>query len=57
MLAYLIDPKDEDRAFVDFDKGDNVVFLVNNFGGTSALELAALAGEALSQLGKFPRKP
>lgn len=52
MLAYLVDSRDEDRAFVEFDKGDNVVLLVNNFGGTSALELSALAGEVLDQLGK-----
>jgi len=56
MLAYLVDPRDEDRAFVEFDKGDHVVLLVNNFGGTSALELAALTGETLKQLGTRPNR-
>lgn len=51
MLACLCDPEDEDRAFVDFKTGDEVVLLVNNFGGTSLLELSALTHEAVSQLG------
>lgn len=50
MLEFLLDPNDEDRAFVKFEKGDEVVLLVNNFGGTSLLELQALAHEAVSQL-------
>lgn len=52
MLKFLLDPRDEDRAFVEFRKGDEVALLVNNFGGTSLLELQALANEAVVQLGK-----
>ncbi|KAK6337642.1 hypothetical protein TWF730_003037 [Orbilia blumenaviensis] len=51
MLKFLLDPKDEDRAFVEFKQGDEVALLVNNFGGTSLLELQALANEAVVQLG------
>ncbi|KAF3913413.1 hypothetical protein ABW20_dc0109461 [Dactylellina cionopaga] len=50
MLGFLLDPKDEDRAFVDFQEGDDVALLINNFGGTSLLELQALANEATVQL-------
>ncbi|EPS35317.1 hypothetical protein H072_11285 [Dactylellina haptotyla CBS 200.50] len=50
MLEFLLDPKDEDRAFVDFKQGDEVALLVNNFGGTSLLELQALADETIDQL-------
>ncbi|KAF3914522.1 hypothetical protein AA313_de0208700 [Arthrobotrys entomopaga] len=50
MLECLLDPNDEDRAFVNFKSGDEVGLLVNNFGGTSLLELQALANEASEQL-------
>ncbi|KAJ6257427.1 Dihydroxyacetone kinase [Drechslerella dactyloides] len=50
MLEFLLDPNDEDRAFVDFGQGDEVALLMNNFGGTSLLELQALADEAIVQL-------
>ncbi|GAB7363911.1 hypothetical protein MBLNU230_g4474t1 [Neophaeotheca triangularis] len=43
MLTYCLDPSDEDRAFVSFKAGDEVVLLVNNMGGVSNLELEALA--------------
>jgi dihydroxyacetone kinase len=36
---------------VKFKRGDDVVLLVNNYGGLSNLELGALTQEALSQLG------
>lgn len=52
MLTLLLDPKDEERAFVPFAKGDEVVLLVNNFGGLSTLENGALTQVALSVLQK-----
>ncbi|KAF3312696.1 hypothetical protein TWF173_006918 [Orbilia oligospora] len=51
MLKFLLDPEDEDRAFVEFKQGDDIALLVNNFGGTSLLELQALTNEAIVQLG------
>jgi dihydroxyacetone kinase len=50
MLKYLLDPNDTDRAFVTFNPTDNVVMLVNNFGGLSGLELEALTDLALQTL-------
>ncbi|KAF9736491.1 hypothetical protein PMIN06_006584 [Paraphaeosphaeria minitans] len=50
MLTYLLDPSDTDRAFVPFAPSDNVVMLVNNFGGLSGLELEALTSLALQVL-------
>jgi dihydroxyacetone kinase len=50
MLKYLLDPNDSDRAFVKFDPKDNVVMLINNFGGLSGLELEALTNVTLEQL-------
>lgn len=42
MLKYCLDAHDEDRAFVDFQSGDAVLLLINNFGGMSNFELEAL---------------
>lgn len=42
LLAYLLDPTDEERHYVDFDKDDEVVLLLNNLGSTSNLELYAI---------------
>jgi dihydroxyacetone kinase len=50
MLRYLLDPKDTDRAFVPFSPTDNVVMLVNNFGGLSNLEFDAMVNIALQTL-------
>ncbi|KAJ4355454.1 uncharacterized protein N0V89_003470 [Didymosphaeria variabile] len=50
MLKYLLDPNDSDRAFVTFNPKDNVVMLINNFGGLSGLELEALTNLALQVL-------
>ena len=51
MLAQLLDPNDEDRAYVPFDfKNDKVVLFVNNLGGVSMLELAGVTAEASLQL-------
>ncbi|KAJ4362445.1 hypothetical protein N0V83_010538 [Neocucurbitaria cava] len=50
MLRYLLDPSDSDRAFVPFSSSDNVVMLVNNFGGLSGLEFDAMVNIALQVL-------
>ncbi|KAL8952783.1 MAG: hypothetical protein Q9222_001330 [Ikaeria aurantiellina] len=50
MLAQLLDQNDKDRAYVKIDKGDDVVLLINNFGGTSNLELSAIITEIAGQL-------
>jgi dihydroxyacetone kinase len=50
MLKYLLDPSDSDRAFVEFKDSDEVVMLVNNFGGLSGLELEALTNVTLTLL-------
>jgi dihydroxyacetone kinase len=50
MLRYLLDPSDTDRAFVPFAPTDNVVMLVNNFGGLSNLEFDAMVNIALETL-------
>ncbi|QIX02475.1 hypothetical protein AMS68_007992 [Peltaster fructicola] len=42
MLKYCLDPKDADRAFVEFKPDDAVLLLINNFGGMSNFELEAL---------------
>ena len=47
---------DPERAFVPFSPSDDYV-LVNNLGGTSTLELYAIANETLLQLSKFPPFP
>ncbi|KAI9753639.1 MAG: hypothetical protein M4579_005048 [Chaenotheca gracillima] len=51
MLGYLLNQEDADRAYVKFAPGDDVVLLVNNFGGLSNLELNAVAQIAIRQLG------
>ena len=50
MLKYLLDPSDADRAFVPFSPSDNVVMLVNNFGGLSGLEFDAMVHVTLEVL-------
>ena len=50
MLAQLLDQADKDRAFINVQKGEDVVLLVNNLGGLSVLELGAAANEVVSQL-------
>lgn len=51
LFLYLLDPSDSDRAFVKFNPNDEVVMLMNNFGGLSNLELEALTNVARTQLG------
>ncbi|SMN18740.1 similar to Saccharomyces cerevisiae YML070W DAK1 Dihydroxyacetone kinase, required for detoxification of dihydroxyacetone (DHA) [Maudiozyma saulgeensis] len=43
MLPKLLDSTDKDRAFVDFNKDDEVVLLVNNLGGVSNFIISAIA--------------
>ncbi|KAL8683856.1 MAG: hypothetical protein Q9224_001148 [Gallowayella concinna] len=52
MLAQLLDQHDEDRAYVKIEKGDDTVLLVNNYGGTSNLELSGVVTEIVGQLGQ-----
>lgn len=49
-LKLLCDPSDDERAFVKFSPHDRIILLVNNYGGLSPLELAALADETVMQL-------
>ena len=51
MLAQMLDQNDKDRAYVKIESGAKTVLLVNNFGGTSNLELSAIITEIVSQLG------
>ncbi|KAK7215320.1 hypothetical protein V2G26_003323 [Clonostachys chloroleuca] len=51
MLAQLLDQNDEDRAFVNVNSNE-VVLLLNNLGGVSALELGAITDEVVTQLNK-----
>lgn len=50
LLALLCDPNDPERAFVKFNKNDQIVLLINNYGGLAELEIGALADEILIQL-------
>ncbi|CZT50669.1 related to dihydroxyacetone kinase [Rhynchosporium secalis] len=52
LLDLICDQNDTDRAFVKFNKGDDNVLLINNYGGLSPLELGALTEEVLTQLEK-----
>lgn len=52
MLTLLLDPDDKERAFVPFKEKDEVILLVNNFGGLSNLENGALTQVALAVLEK-----
>lgn len=51
LLSLLCDQNDAERAFVKFNQNDDIVLLINNYGGLSNLELGALTQETLSQLG------
>lgn len=50
MLRYMLDPKDEDRAFLSVSKSDETVLLVNNLGGVSVLEMGGITNEVVTQL-------
>ncbi|CAD6501461.1 BgTH12-01713 [Blumeria graminis f. sp. triticale] len=51
MLAQLLDPNDQDRAFIRIDSTE-VVLLVNNLGGVSTLEIGGITSEIIIQLEK-----
>lgn len=50
MLKQLLDQSDKDRAYINIQPSDQVVALVNNLGGISALELGAITTEVVDQL-------
>ena len=52
MLAQMLNQNDEDRAYVNIQKSDETVLLINNFGGVSNLELGAITTEVVTQLRK-----
>ncbi|KAL8803769.1 MAG: hypothetical protein Q9182_002979 [Xanthomendoza sp. 2 TL-2023] len=52
MLTQMLDQNDKDRAYVKIGKGDDIILLVNNFGGTSNLELSGVVTEIFRQLGR-----
>lgn len=52
MLGQMLDQSDKDRAYVSIGKSDEIVLLINNFGGVSNLELGAITAEVTSQLEK-----
>ena len=52
MLAQLLDQNDKDRAYVKIEKSDEIVMLINNFGGLSNLELGSITNEVWEQLTK-----
>lgn len=56
MLAQLLDPNDRDRAFLNVNSNE-VVLLVNNLGGVSALELGGITAEVVKQLGSWGIEP
>ncbi|KAM3563220.1 hypothetical protein MY1884_001370 [Beauveria asiatica] len=49
MLAQLLDGSDKDRAFLKVNSNE-VVLLVNNLGGVSALEMGGITAEVVAQL-------
>lgn len=49
-IKLLCDESDTERAFVKFERNDDIGLLVNNYGGLSILELHALADEIQMQL-------
>jgi dihydroxyacetone kinase len=50
MLRYMLDPSDKDRAFLELNKSDDTVLLVNNLGGVSPLEMGGITAEVVNQL-------
>ena len=52
MLKQMLDQNDKDRAYVKIKKTDEMILLINNFGGVSNLELGAITNEVVIQLEK-----
>ena len=57
LLDLILKQDDPERSFVKFKNGDDLVLLVNNQGGMSALEMGAVVDETLTQLGTSPFAP
>lgn len=53
MLAMLLNQEDKDRAYIKITSKNKVALMVNNLGGTSVLELGAVAMEVFRQLGMY----
>lgn len=53
LLDLILKQDDPERSFVKFKDGDDLVLLVNNQGGMSALEMGAVVDETLTQLGTY----
>lgn len=51
MLEQLLNPNDEDRAFVDIKNTDKPILLVNNLGAISVLELGGITRAVVVALG------
>lgn len=57
MYHKLLSPEDKDRHYVEFDlKNDDYALLINNIGGTSSLELYAIAEHVVNKL-PLSKKP
>lgn len=56
MYKRLLDKNDKERHYLDFGDNDDYVLLINNIGGTSSLELYALANYAISRV-PLKKKP
>jgi dihydroxyacetone kinase len=52
MLRQMLDQNDKDRAYVKIEKTDETMLCINNYGGLSNLELAAVINEVCIQLNK-----
>lgn len=52
ILTYCLDENDSNRGYVKFNKSDETMLLVSNFGGMSYLEMGALVDELLEQLAR-----
>ncbi|KAK9449619.1 Dak1 domain-containing protein [Limtongia smithiae] len=50
LIKQLVSGQDVDRSFVPFQRGDEIVLMVNNLGGMSTLELNSFAELAATEL-------
>ncbi|KAE8250502.1 hypothetical protein A4X13_0g4672 [Tilletia indica] len=50
LLDFILNKDDKDRAYFEYEGTDNFVFVINNLGGISTLELNAVVYETLVQL-------
>lgn len=54
LFKYMLDEKDPERGYVNFQPGDETILMVSNFGGMSHLEMGALVDELLEQISNEP---